>query len=34
VVQSVEGDRVKVTFAGGGTKSLLLGYAPIRKIDS
>jgi DNA helicase-2/ATP-dependent DNA helicase PcrA len=33
VVQSIAGDRVTVTFASGGTKSLLLGYAPIRKIE-
>jgi DNA helicase-2/ATP-dependent DNA helicase PcrA len=34
VVQSVTGDKVAITFAGGGTKNLLLGYAPIRKIES
>ena len=33
VVQSVAGDRVAVTFAEAGTKSLLLGYAPIRKVE-
>ena len=33
VVQSVAGDRVSVTFAEAGTKSLLLGYAPIRKVE-
>jgi DNA helicase-2/ATP-dependent DNA helicase PcrA len=34
VVQAIEGDRVAVTFAEGGTKKLLLGYAPIRKIET
>jgi DNA helicase-2/ATP-dependent DNA helicase PcrA len=33
VVQSVAGDKVAVTFPGGGTKNLLLGYAPIRKVE-
>jgi DNA helicase-2/ATP-dependent DNA helicase PcrA len=33
VVQSVTGDKVAVTFPGSGTKNLLLGYAPIRKIE-
>jgi len=33
VVQSVTGDRVVVTFSSGGTKSLLVGYAPIRKLE-
>lgn len=33
VVQSVSGDKVAVTFPGGGTKNLLLGYAPIRKVE-
>jgi DNA helicase-2/ATP-dependent DNA helicase PcrA len=33
VVQSVTGDRVAVTFGQGGTKNLLLGYAPIRKVE-
>ncbi|MBF4509625.1 MAG: UvrD-helicase domain-containing protein [Aeromicrobium sp.] len=31
VVQAVSGDKVTITFAG-GTKNLLLGYAPIRKV--
>jgi hypothetical protein len=34
VVQAVTGDKVTVTFPEGGTKNLLLGYAPIRKIDA
>lgn len=33
VVQSVNGDKVSITFPGGGTKNLLLGYAPIRKVE-
>ncbi|HAL30195.1 MAG TPA: hypothetical protein DCP20_05715 [Coriobacteriia bacterium] len=33
VVQSVTGDKVSVTFPEGGTKNLLLGYAPIRKVE-
>ena len=33
VVQSVSGDKVAITFPGGGTKNLLLGYAPIRKVE-
>ncbi|MHB1324087.1 MAG: UvrD-helicase domain-containing protein [Coriobacteriia bacterium] len=33
VVQSVAGDKVAVTFREAGTKNLLLGYAPIRKVD-
>jgi hypothetical protein len=33
VVQSVTGDRVSVTFLESGTKNLLLGYAPIRKVE-
>ncbi|MRS12716.1 MAG: hypothetical protein EG823_06555 [Actinobacteria bacterium] len=33
IVQSVAGDKVAVTFPGGGTKNLLLGYAPIRKVE-
>ncbi len=33
VVQSVTGDKVAITFPGGGTKNLLLGYAPIRKVE-
>ncbi|MDO8848687.1 MAG: UvrD-helicase domain-containing protein [Coriobacteriia bacterium] len=33
VVQSVSGDKVAVTFPGSGTKNLLLGYAPIRKVE-
>lgn len=33
VVQSVSGDKVSITFPGGGTKNLLLGYAPIRKVE-
>ena len=33
VVQSVDGDKVAVTFPEGGTKNLLLGYAPIRKVE-
>ncbi|MHB1341245.1 MAG: UvrD-helicase domain-containing protein [Coriobacteriia bacterium] len=32
-VIEVSGDKASVTFPGLGTKSLLLGYAPIRKID-
>ncbi len=34
VVQAVAGDKVTITFAGGGTKKLLLGYAPLRKVES
>ncbi|MBN2248086.1 MAG: UvrD-helicase domain-containing protein [Coriobacteriia bacterium] len=34
VVQSISGDKVSVTFPDGGTKNLLLGYAPIRKVES
>jgi DNA helicase-2/ATP-dependent DNA helicase PcrA len=33
VVQSVSGDKVSITFPDGGTKNLLLGYAPIRKVE-
>ena len=33
VVNSVVGDKVAVTFPGSGTKNLLLGYAPIRKVE-
>ncbi|MBN1192653.1 MAG: UvrD-helicase domain-containing protein [Coriobacteriia bacterium] len=33
VVQSVAGDKVAVTFPELGTKNLLLGYAPIRKVE-
>ncbi|MDY0340057.1 MAG: UvrD-helicase domain-containing protein [Coriobacteriia bacterium] len=33
VVQAVNGDKVSITFPDGGTKNLLLGYAPIRKVD-
>jgi DNA helicase-2/ATP-dependent DNA helicase PcrA len=33
VVESVTGDKVAVTFAGSGTKNLLIGYAPIRKVE-
>jgi DNA helicase-2/ATP-dependent DNA helicase PcrA len=33
VVQAVTGDKVSVTFPEGGTKNLLLGYAPIRKVE-
>jgi len=33
VVQSITGDRVAVTFPGSGTKNLLMGYAPIRKVE-
>jgi DNA helicase-2/ATP-dependent DNA helicase PcrA len=33
VVQAVSGDKVTVTFGSGGTKNLLLGYAPIRKVE-
>jgi DNA helicase-2/ATP-dependent DNA helicase PcrA len=33
-VVSVSGDKVSVTFAEAGTKNLLLGYAPIRKLES
>ena len=33
VVQAVAGDKVTITFATGGTKNLLVGYAPIRKIE-
>lgn len=33
VVRSVTDDRVVVAFKDGGTKKLLLGYAPIRKIQ-
>ena len=32
-VLSVTGDKVSVSFAEGGTKNLLLGYAPLQKID-
>ncbi|MGB4592370.1 MAG: UvrD-helicase domain-containing protein [Coriobacteriia bacterium] len=32
-VLEVSGDKVSVSFPGLGTKNLLLGYAPIRKID-
>jgi DNA helicase-2/ATP-dependent DNA helicase PcrA len=32
VVQSVAGDRVSITFAGAGTKHLLIGYAPLKKV--
>ncbi|MCL4078606.1 UvrD-helicase domain-containing protein [Coriobacteriia bacterium Es71-Z0120] len=32
-VREVKGDAVVVEFAGLGTKKLLLGYAPLRKID-
>lgn len=32
-VVSVTGDKVAVSFAEGGTKNLLLGYAPIRKVE-
>lgn len=33
IVQSVSGDKVSITFPDGGTKNLLLGYAPIRKVE-
>ncbi len=33
VVQSVSGDKVAITFPGSGTKNLLMGYAPIRKVE-
>ncbi len=33
VVQAVNGDKVSITFPDGGTKNLLLGYAPIRKVE-
>jgi len=33
VVQAVDGDKVSVTFPEGGTKNLLLGYAPLRKVE-
>jgi DNA helicase-2/ATP-dependent DNA helicase PcrA len=32
-VQSVNGDKVAISFPQGGTKNLLLGYAPIRKVE-
>ncbi|MCE5203035.1 MAG: UvrD-helicase domain-containing protein [Actinomycetia bacterium] len=34
IVREVAGDKVTVDFGGLGTKNLLLGYAPIRKVDS
>ncbi len=33
VVKEVSGDKVTVAFNGLGTKSLLIGYAPIRKVE-
>jgi DNA helicase-2/ATP-dependent DNA helicase PcrA len=33
VVKEITGDKVTIAFKGLGTKSLLMGYAPIRKVD-
>ncbi|TDB39464.1 MAG: DNA helicase UvrD [Actinobacteria bacterium] len=33
VVREISGDKVTIAFKGLGTKSLLMGYAPIRKVE-
>jgi hypothetical protein len=33
-VTEIAGDKVTITFEGGDSKTLLLGYAPLRKVDA